>query len=62
MCDSDCIEWLKTQAMQYQTDADKAARSPRTRPNEPALRRRFTALGWAAGELTQHQAQQRKTP
>lgn len=56
MCDSDCVEWLKARALAEYEAAESAARSPKRRANEPLIRRRATALGWAAGELQAHQA------
>lgn len=55
MCDSDCVEWLKARALAEYEAAESAARSPKRRANEPLIRRRATALGWAAGELQAHQ-------
>lgn len=52
----DCVEVLEAQAAHHLELADRAARDKRTRIHEPLLRRRFTALGWAAGYLRLHRS------
>lgn len=53
MCD--CVDVLKAQARAELIASERAGSDKRTRPHALMLRRRYTALGWAAGVLTAHQ-------